>query len=403
MNTLKFGNGEWYGKKDTILAYNDENSNFKPLPFSFDRASSATRVNKDGLIETVGSGEPRIDYKDDSKGALLLEPTRSNLITYSEDFTQWSDAGTPTVVLSSSLAPNGYLDAYDITDNSSGVYEIKRSNSASFDGTYTMSIFVKKTTGALTHYAGVQFIGLSDYLIIDTTNGTVNQTASEYSNIKVEDFSNWWKISATGTNTGSTFLINLWAAISSNGTSLSPSAVGTNTFFGAQLEQGSYATSYIPTQGAISTKVAEICNGAGNNQVFNDSDGAIFLNFASYGDYVISLDNGTSTNRIQFFRTSTNDRIYIMIGGTFIINEIYRGTSNGVYNKYALSYESGNILLYVNGSLLRTYTTPFTSTPFSEFRLNQYDNNASVSLSLLEAKIYNTRLTNAELQALTSN
>ena len=86
MNTLKFGNGEWYGKKDTILAYNDENSNFKPLPFSFDRASSATRVNKDGLIETVGSGEPRIDYKDDSKGALKLEPSRSNLVTYSNLF-----------------------------------------------------------------------------------------------------------------------------------------------------------------------------------------------------------------------------------------------------------------------------------------------------------------------------
>ena len=43
MNTLKFGNGEWYGKKDTILAYNDENSNFKPLPFSFDRDTLATR------------------------------------------------------------------------------------------------------------------------------------------------------------------------------------------------------------------------------------------------------------------------------------------------------------------------------------------------------------------------
>ena len=80
-NTLKFGNGEWYGKKDTILAYNDETSNYKPLPFNFSRASSATVVNKDGLIETVGSGEPRIDYKDDSKGALLLEPQRTNLIT----------------------------------------------------------------------------------------------------------------------------------------------------------------------------------------------------------------------------------------------------------------------------------------------------------------------------------
>ena len=49
MNTLKFGNGEWYGKEDTILAYNSENNNYKPLPFTFERASTATRVNKEGL------------------------------------------------------------------------------------------------------------------------------------------------------------------------------------------------------------------------------------------------------------------------------------------------------------------------------------------------------------------
>ena len=73
-------------KKDTILAYNDETSNYKPLPFNFSRDSSATVVNKDGLIETVGSGEPRIDYKDDSKGALLLEPSRTNLFTYVRRF-----------------------------------------------------------------------------------------------------------------------------------------------------------------------------------------------------------------------------------------------------------------------------------------------------------------------------
>ena len=39
MNTLKFGNGEWYGKEGTILAYNDENYNYKPLPFNFERDS----------------------------------------------------------------------------------------------------------------------------------------------------------------------------------------------------------------------------------------------------------------------------------------------------------------------------------------------------------------------------
>ena len=89
--TLKFGNGEWYGKKDTILAYNDENNNYKPLPFDFSRGSSATVVNKDGLIETVGSGEPRVDYKDNTKGALLLEPSRTNLVNYSSNFQSgWS-------------------------------------------------------------------------------------------------------------------------------------------------------------------------------------------------------------------------------------------------------------------------------------------------------------------------
>ena len=85
-NTLKFGNGQWATKEGSTLAYNDENDNFKPLPFNFERGSSATVVNKDGLIETVGSDMPRIDYKDDSEGALLLEPQSTNLITYSEAF-----------------------------------------------------------------------------------------------------------------------------------------------------------------------------------------------------------------------------------------------------------------------------------------------------------------------------
>jgi hypothetical protein len=95
MNTLKFGNGEWYGKKDTILAYNDLNSNYKPLPFNFSRASKATVINKDGLIEELGSGQPRVDFLGNTQGALKLEPARTNLITYSESFPNfyWTKSG----------------------------------------------------------------------------------------------------------------------------------------------------------------------------------------------------------------------------------------------------------------------------------------------------------------------
>ena len=60
-------------KKGSTLAYSDTNNAFKPLPFSFERNSIATRVNKEGLIEVVGNDIPRIDYTDSTEGALLLD------------------------------------------------------------------------------------------------------------------------------------------------------------------------------------------------------------------------------------------------------------------------------------------------------------------------------------------
>ena len=93
-NTLKFGNGNWATKDGSTLAYNDE-SGFNPLPFDFTRASSATVVNKNGLIETVASGIPRIDFLGNTKGALLLEPSRTNLIAQSQAFdnSYWTKSG----------------------------------------------------------------------------------------------------------------------------------------------------------------------------------------------------------------------------------------------------------------------------------------------------------------------
>ena len=94
-NTLKFGDGKWGAKKDSILAYNDENANFKPLPFTTSRASTATRINKAGLIEKVENGIPRVDYLGNTKGALKLEPQSTNKIQYSESFGRgyWTKSG----------------------------------------------------------------------------------------------------------------------------------------------------------------------------------------------------------------------------------------------------------------------------------------------------------------------
>ena len=116
-NTLKFGNGQWAVKDGYALAYNDENGNFKPLPFDFTRSTSATRVNKQGLIETVGGNEPRIDFLNDSNGALLLEPQRSNLALYSNDLSNAAWVKTlSTITSNAAISPDATLNANKIVE-----------------------------------------------------------------------------------------------------------------------------------------------------------------------------------------------------------------------------------------------------------------------------------------------
>ena len=147
-NTLNLGtDGNWATKEGSVLGYNSESNNYKPLPFDFTRASSATVVNKGGLIETVGSGEPRIDFKDNTKGALLLEPSRSNLITYSQDFSNsyWSKLNS-SIISNSVISPDGTLNADKIIDNTVNTAHRFISTGITTTATnYTFSIFVKKS------------------------------------------------------------------------------------------------------------------------------------------------------------------------------------------------------------------------------------------------------------------
>ena len=107
--TFKFGeNGKWATKTGSSLAYNDQNDNFKPMPFSVIRDGIATRVNKEGLIEVVGKDKLRIDYTDSTKGVALLEPARTNLILESENFDNYfSKLNSATVTSNDITAPDG--------------------------------------------------------------------------------------------------------------------------------------------------------------------------------------------------------------------------------------------------------------------------------------------------------
>ena len=414
-NTLKFGNGEWYGKKDTILAYNDLNSNFKPLPFNFSRDSKATVVNKDGLIETVGSGQPRIDYLNDSKGALLLEPSRSNIVPYSSIFSIWTQVNGASVSDTTDvISPDGTLNAELLVSGGNGnVQGIYKNISFLNATTYTMSVFAKKKEISFIQLqgGGAGWSG-NTFANFDLENGIVGNIGSGAISSSIENYGNgWYRCSFTATKnaSGGNLSIDLInSATDGRDTSYNGNIGDGFYIYGVQAEaNSSYATSYIPTQGSIVTRLAESCNGAGNDQVFNDSEGVLYTEISALDEDAgteryIYIGNGTTANRVVIrYSTTQNDiRMLVTSGGS---TQVSSGTTN--YNitenhKIALKYKANDFALWIDGVEVLTDTNGSTPTGINQLTLSysgtQFYGNTK------QIKYFNQALTDQELQALTS-
>jgi hypothetical protein len=402
---LKFGNGEWYGADGSILAYNDLNDNYKPLPFNFERGSSATRVNKEGLIELVGGNQPRVDYLDSEDGVFLLEKEATNLITYSEDFdnSYWTKSGAS--VTSGFVSPDGTNNAFKLVeDTSTGIHQLTRSITNTVANQYSISVFVKENTRNWIRLSsgdgGYVFFNISDNTIGIQTNAVG----------VIEDIGNGWKrckitFTAAGTNGSATLRI-----AESDGV---VSYVGQNKsvyVYGMQYEQGSYATSYIPTQGSIQTRLAETANGSGNSGVFNDSEGVLFANIAANADDLtqraLGLSDGTSSNRMSIvYNDGSSNALRMFVsnpsGTKSYITNSFNITQN---NKISIKLNGTSLAFWVNGFEIHTdaLNSAFVNGTLDTFDFAFFDNNTPFYGKTKEIGYYDEILTDLELETLTS-
>ena len=392
-NTLNLGNGNWAAKEGSLLAYNDENGNFKPLPFDFTRASSATRVNSQGLIEVVGSDQPRVDYSS-GEGALLLEPSRTNSIPYSEDFSSWqgSDFGTLTGGQTGfDGSNNAWL--YEYTSNNAAI--VQQSNTSS--GVQTLSVFAK---GSVNNGIRLYAFGTSNAnTYFDLNLGIVEGTSGTISN-SIEDYGNgWYRCSMTFDQTNS--IINLYLSNNSN----SLASTGRAYIQYAQLEQGSYATSYIPTSGAAVTRVAEACNGAGNEDIFNDSEGVLFAEISAVNEATpkrISISDGT-TNEVVDLRVVASELLCVVIvGGTAQATLSYSQATISDFNKIALKYKTNDFALWVNGFEVATDISGSTPSGLDILNFDRGTGTINFYGNCKDIRVYNTALTDEQLAALTT-
>jgi len=408
--TLKFGNKTWATKEGSTLAYNDENGNYKPLPFAFTRSTSATRVNKEGLIEVVTNDRPRIDYTDTSDGVLLLENAATNLITYSEDFSQSNITGGS--ISNNITSPDGTLNANTFQEDTNNTQHKIRKDISVSTGTYTMSCFVKGTDRYVSFYP--QTAG-NAYTIFDIENQLITKTGgSDYVDSSIEDYGNGWYrcILTYNVNSGTS---KLHIYLSNNSNSEAPTYLGNNStinFYGFQLEQNSVASSYIPTQGSAVTRVAETASGAGNSEVFNDSEGVLFVNIAALANdgttRLISLSNGSDDNRLNFYYRSTANQILVK-------SEINNGTPTDIvvdvnnatlFSKFSIKYNSSELKVFNNGFEVGSVSGNF-SYPLNSLNVLNFDNTIASGSNNFYGKTkelgyYDTALTDLELETLTS-
>lgn len=234
--------------------------------FAFSRTGTATRVNKDGLIETVGSNIPRLDYSDGSCPSLLLEPQRTNLITYSEDFdTFWVENDS---VLNNNYAssPTGEFNAYRFIDNNaggSGNVSLNKTFVLTTDTTYTFSVFAKKDQ---VNFISLRTAGFSSpssgNTYFDVENGALGNVRPDHT-ANIKDYGNgWYRCSITFSISGAdaTGILAIYANEQDNVLTSQRDDTTSVLLFGAQLEQGSYPTSYIPTTGSAVTRLADNCS-----------------------------------------------------------------------------------------------------------------------------------------------
>jgi len=327
---------------------------------------------------------PRLDYSNGTCPSILVEPQRTNLLTWSSSFDNaaWT-MFNGSVTANQTTAPDGTNTADKITMGGAGSATLRQNISGVSNGTIvTFSLYIKQGSGV------TAFLDISD------TKSTVDITPT----------ANWVRYTySVAFNTTLNFIdIELRGA---SGTAFC-------YIWGAQVEVGSYATSYIPTTSASVTRNADVISKTGISSLIGQTEGTIFLDFVlknplSATNRIISITepfwpDGSIRLDIDYNKFTAD----FVNGGTTVggIGYFTAVQPNTRY-KVAIAYKVNDCQMYINGVDAGSDTTTTAMPTCSEFYLNALGAgfNAPYEASNINAAaLWKTRLTNTQLAQLTA-
>ena len=357
------------------------------------------------VYEGITDNLPRLDYSGGAScPSLLLEPSRTNVIEHSEYLGEYGVSNV-SVSYNNATSPEGVQNATFVTGDSGTATKVVNFNSSA-NGAYTISVFAK--------YDSHQWIqlgmgGVATYANFDIQNGVVGGTNGTSD---IEDYGNGWYRCSVQMTSG-TPLSHYIGMVDNGSAARLASSSSTNSFwaYGMQSEIGSYPTSYIPTYGASASRAgdANCVTASPSTSLFGQTEGTIFCEYTPVSDNTtnqsrfIRLRNSSNSNQIYMQHNALNNINAVVFNGS---NQFVGQTPTGYVSvgntyKFALGYKDGDYVFYANGVQIEAGTATGLGTLTID-RLDLDNANISKSSKVNQALVFKTRLTNAELAALTT-
>jgi hypothetical protein len=384
-----------------------------PTPV-FVRASAATFVGSNGLIQSAAINAARFDHDPVTlacKG-LLIEEARTNLIVPSENLTSasWTTLAS-TITENAVTAPDGFVTGDTLVEDSSAATHqvIQQAPTITASSAYTFSVFAKAashTSFQLVFSSAAFGAGLFANFIL-TGAGSVGTSSGLTT--KIEGFPNgWYRCSVTiNSASGGAGGFSQIVANNNNGSAIRlPSYLGTNAqtvhLWGAQLEAGFFPTSYIPTVSTSIVRSVDVCSitGSAFTGFWNRFAGTCVIGVgSSLGTGPRFVSNLTSarvvemygTGYIDFFESSGSQEVRIVTSPSYPIK---LGLAYAI-NDYQSSYSG-----VLGGSDTNTGGTIPNATELHIGSLGGSSNRLTGHIQFI--RYYKKRLANTKLQSLTT-
>ena len=379
--------------------------------FTVDRNSTKYVLGSGGTIISYATDEPAFEFNaDGSYKGLLVEPAATNVMPYSEDFSNWTPSSV-TVATDTTTAPDGTTLAYAVTGNAgTATKRVSRGATISTLTTYTFSVFAKAgTNDYIQLISNVDGDGFANF---DLSNGTVGTSGSDTTGVITDYGNGWYRCEARFTSITAGANHGVYLMDSSSAThAQSAATTGSVYLWGAQVEDGPIATSYIPTTTASVTRNADDITLGSASSLIGQTEGTLYIEVdwrlaSGVNTWLLSVNDGTSNNRILLYKDTSN--ILTMYANANGVNATNQGESSTAYTgiqKIAFAYKTDDFELYRNGSSISSDTSGSLAAlaTLTDIDLGQAFNLISqANMHIRAVALYPARLSDAEAQALTT-